>query len=100
MSLFTVGLVGCGAVAAYHVERGYRRLADLVRVSAVCDARPDRAEALAQSCGARPYTDLASLLAGAEIDGVDLCVPHHLYASLALQALHAGKHVLVEKPIA
>jgi predicted dehydrogenase len=87
-------------VAAYHVERGYSHLGDLVRVSAVCDARADRAEALAQSCGARPYSNLATMLATAEIDGVDLCVPHHLHAPLALQALDAGKHVLVEKPIA
>jgi predicted dehydrogenase len=100
MAVFTVGVVGCGAVAAYHVDGGYGRLGDLVRVSAVCDARPDRAEALAQRCGARPYTDLATMLATAGIDGCDLCVPHHLHASLALQALDAGKHVLVEKPIA
>ena len=98
--MFKVGLVGCGVVAAWHVDHGYAHLADLVRLVAVCDAREERAAALAQRCGARPSTDVAALLADPSIDGIDLCVPHHLHAPLALQALAAGKHVLVEKPIA
>jgi predicted dehydrogenase len=97
---FNVGLVGCGAVADWHADRGYAELGNLVRLAAVCDTRRDRAEALAGRYDARPYTDLAAMLADSSIQGVDLCVPHHLHAPLALQALAAGKHVLVEKPIA
>ncbi|MGH2457688.1 MAG: Gfo/Idh/MocA family protein [Chloroflexota bacterium] len=97
---FNVGLVGCGAVADWHADRGYAHLTDLVRLAAVCDTRQDRAEALAGRYDARPYTDLAELLANPSIQGIDLCVPHHLHAPLALQALAAGKNVLVEKPIA
>ncbi len=100
MTEFTVGLVGCGVVAAWHIDRGYSHLMNLVRVAGVCDTREDRAEVLTQRCQARPYTHLAALLADPSIDGIDLCVPHHLHAPLALQALNAGKHVLVEKPIA
>lgn len=100
MPEFTVGLVGCGAVADWHADRGYAALTDLVRLAAVCDTRPDRAEALASRFDARPFTDLDALLADPSIQGVDLCVPHHLHAPLALRALAAGKHVLVEKPIA
>lgn len=100
MAEFRVGLVGCGAVADMHVDHGYSHLTDLVRLAAVCDMRTDRADDLAGRCQARSYTDLAALLADPEIDGIDLCVPHHLHAPLALQALDAGKHVLVEKPMA
>jgi predicted dehydrogenase len=100
MADFNVGLVGCGAVADWHADRGYAHLADLARLGAVCDPRRDRAEALAGRSGARVFTDLADLLADPAIRGIDLCVPHHLHAPLALRALEAGKHVLVEKPIA
>jgi predicted dehydrogenase len=100
MPEFNVAIVGCGAVAEWHAERGYGNLKDLVRLAVVCDTRRDRAEALAGPTGARAVTDLAEVLADPAINGVDLCVPHHLHAPLALRALAAGKHVLVEKPIA
>jgi len=50
--------------------------------------------------GVSIYTDLASLLNDPKVDLVDLCVPNDEHAKLAIQALEAGKHVLVEKPIA
>ena len=100
MSQFNVGLVGCGVVADWHADRGYARLTDRVRLAAVCDTQLDRAEALASRYHARPFGNLDDMLADPAIDGVDLCVPHHLHAPLALRALAAGKHVLVEKPLA
>jgi predicted dehydrogenase len=48
----------------------------------------------------RPYGDIAELLADPAIDAVDLCLPTDLHEPVALQALRAGKHVLVEKPMA
>ena len=45
-------------------------------------------------------TDWQAVLADDRIDLVDLCVPGHLHAQLAIEALEAGKHVLVEKPLA
>jgi predicted dehydrogenase len=100
MPAFTVCIVGCGAVADWHADRGYAELGNLVRLAAVCDTRPERAEALARRYDARPFTRFEDVLADPAIQGIDLCVPHHLHAPLALQALEAGKHVLVEKPIA
>lgn len=46
------------------------------------------------------YTSIAALLADTSIDAVDICLPTHLHAGVAIQALRSGKHVLVEKPIA
>ncbi len=46
------------------------------------------------------YRKVEDLLADANVEAVDLCVPSHLHAELALKALAAGKHVLVEKPMA
>lgn len=50
--------------------------------------------------GKATYTDFADLLKDPNVQLVDLCVPNDQHASLAIQALEAGKHVLVEKPIA
>ncbi len=50
--------------------------------------------------GITKYDDLDTLLADPEIDLIDLCLPSHLHRDVALRALAAGKHVLVEKPIA
>ena len=46
------------------------------------------------------HADYADLLRNATVDLVDLCVPNDAHARMAIQALEAGKHVLVEKPIA
>lgn len=48
----------------------------------------------------RAYAELGELLADPAIDLVDLCVPNDQHAAMAIRALEAGKHVLVEKPIA
>jgi len=50
--------------------------------------------------GIRKYDDLDAMLADPEIDLLDLCLPSHLHRDITLRALAAGKHVLVEKPIA
>jgi predicted dehydrogenase len=50
--------------------------------------------------GVATYREFEELLADPKVDLVDLCVPNDMHARLSIQALQAGKHVLVEKPIA
>ncbi|GBD37629.1 Glucose--fructose oxidoreductase [bacterium HR36] len=50
--------------------------------------------------GIKTYSQLQELLADADIDLVDICLPTHLHAAASIEALRSGKHVLVEKPIA
>jgi len=100
VSRLRVALVGCGAVAEWHADNGYAALTDSVELAAVCDRRNDRAAAIAAPFGARVYANFDDVLRDGRVEAVDLCVPHPIHASLALKALEAGKHVLVEKPIA
>ena len=70
----------------------------------VAIAEPDaaRAEAMRARLGgnARIYSGWEELLADDEVEAVDICLPHHLHMPAAVAAAQAGKHILVEKPIA
>lgn len=92
------GLIGCGRVAPRHAQSlGQIANAQLI---AVADTRASRAEHFGSEYQAAVYADYAPLLERGDIDAVCICVPSGLHAQVALDALDAGKHVLVEKPIA
>ena len=94
-----IALVGCGAIAEWHVD-ALVAAATRTDIVAVVDIDAGRAEALAKRTGARVLGSLDEALADPDVDAVDLMLPHHLHEPAALAALAAGKHVLLEKPIA
>lgn len=69
-------------------------------LAAVCDKVEARALAAAAPRGLRAYTDYEAALADRDLDAVYLCTPVSLHVPQAIAALRAGKHVLVEKPVA
>ena len=94
-----VGIVGCGRIA---VLRHFPALAGVrdARVVAVADADPGRLESVAERFGvARRCLDPLELVADPVVDVVAVCVPAESHAGVAIAALEAGKHVLVEKPL-
>jgi predicted dehydrogenase len=94
-----VAIVGCGRISDLH-ELGYRGQEDACIV-AVCDTKEARAREKAKTWGVESvYTDYRELLSKPEIDLVELLVPHHLHAEMAVNACRAGKHVSVQKPMA
>jgi UDP-N-acetylglucosamine 3-dehydrogenase len=99
LETLNVALVGCGNIGSSGHAPAYTLLPDL-RLAAVCDLLPKRAQALAHKTGAQAYNDYRSILDRPDIHMVDLCVPTFDHARLTIEALQAGKHVLVEKPIA
>lgn len=98
MDELNVGLIGAGRMGAYHVETWERVGAG--RLTAI--AEPDETVARAR-IGRRPIEwvgDYRWLLERADVDAVCVCTPSEHHARIALDALSAGKHVFVEKPIA
>lgn len=94
-----LALVGCGNIARAH-WRGIRYVATDIDVTAVVDADAGRAEAMAERTGTAASTSLADALADGDFDAVDLMLPHDLHEEYAGQVFAAGKHLVLEKPIA
>jgi UDP-N-acetylglucosamine 3-dehydrogenase len=93
-----VGLLGGGFMGATHAA-AYAQL-DGVKICGVVDSNTAAAEKLATPLGAKVYPDMESLLAGTQIDMVDVCLPTFLHETSLLTAIEHGKHVLCEKPLA
>lgn len=71
-----------------------------IRMVAATDPRPEAGRALAARCGARIHADVAGLCADPEVEAVYVATPHQMHAEHVALAAAAGKHVLVEKPMA
>jgi predicted dehydrogenase len=95
-----VGLVGAGGIAAAHLG-AMRRHPMHLRAAAICDLNPDNGRRRGEQYGVSAlYSDIHQMLADADIEAVDICTSHDQHAELAIKAANAGKHVLVEKPLA
>jgi predicted dehydrogenase len=92
-----IGVVGYGYWGP-NLVRNFAQV-DGAAVVAVCDASAARLDVVAKLYPAvSTYTDIASTLADPAVDAVAIATPVHTHASLAREALRAGKHVFVEKP--
>ena len=91
-------VVGSGLWGGLHA-RVYSE-SERVRLVAVCDLDQARAFELGARFGAASYTDLDKMLAREDIDAVSIVTPDFAHVDIALAAIRAGKHVLVEKPLA
>jgi predicted dehydrogenase len=99
METVRVGLIGSGFITSIHYE-ALRRVAG-AEVVAVASPTPGRAERFAAERGiARAFSDFRALLDAKDIDLVVLGLPNDLHCSVTCQAAQAGKHVVVEKPMA
>ncbi|MDX2185998.1 MAG: Gfo/Idh/MocA family oxidoreductase [Opitutaceae bacterium] len=94
-----VGLIGCGNISDAYFE-GLRPFSTLASLTLCADVVHERALAKASQHRIRAANSLDELLSSKEIDVVLVLTPPRSHASLCLQALQAGKHVYVEKPLA
>ena len=93
--MLKVGLIGCGFMGTMHANC-YKAL-DGVTLTAVADIRREKAEKLAD--GAAIYSDGKDLIANADVDIIDICLPTNLHAEYALLAMDKVKYVFIEKPV-
>jgi UDP-N-acetylglucosamine 3-dehydrogenase len=93
-----VAVIGTGFWGKNHA-RVYTELAETDLV-AICDIDAERARSVAKQFGVKPYVNTGSLLKNKDIEAVSICTWSTRLAKEALKALKAGKHVLVEKPMA
>jgi predicted dehydrogenase len=94
-----VGIVGTG-MQSYHQARGWRTHPD-AEIAAVCDNDEWKLESKAEAWGVKKkYTSYDELVKDPEINAVDIILPHYLHADCAIKAAEAGKHVLLQKPMA
>jgi len=93
------GVLGAGQISRIGCQE--LKLHPLARVVAASDPHPERLAELAASLnGLRTFSDNRALLDDPDVDAVFIATPNAFHAPLALAALAAGKHVIVEKPFA
>ena len=96
--MLKVGLIGCGFMGAMHANC-YKNIAD-VEIVALADIRKEKAEELAVGTNAVIYGDGKDLIANADVDVIDICLPTYLHAEYAMLAMEKVKYLFVEKPVA
>ncbi len=98
--MINFAIIGCGRIAKRHSELlGTGQIAG-ARLVAVCDIDPSRAQAFAERFGVPGFTSISEMLAAPGIDAVTVLTPSGMHAEHAIMAANAGKHVVVEKPMA
>ncbi|RPI27844.1 MAG: gfo/Idh/MocA family oxidoreductase [Acidobacteria bacterium] len=95
-----IGVIGCGGMANEHMNALMKmKESDNIDIIAVCDIYKKRLDAAAAKTGGKPYTKYQDVLSQKDIDYVLIATPEHWHHQMALDALAAGKHVYVEKPM-
>ena len=98
MRTLRTAIVGVGKVAHFHA----RALAavDSGELVAVCGRDAGRTAEFAEGYGVPGYTDIGEMVRAESVDVVTVCTPHPSHRAVALAAIEAGAHVLIEKPLA
>ena len=96
--MIRVGFIGLGRIADLH-QLGYVGNPD-AQLCAVCDTNSKTVEARKNEWGVpKAYTDHAELLADPDIDAVEIIAPQTVHEPIVLDAVRAGKHIAVQKPM-
>lgn len=93
-----IGIIGAGHFGAAHA-RALREVSDARLVAACRNDAKGLADFTAEF-GGRGYLDYRELLADPDVDAVVVALPHHLHTDVAIACAEAGKHIMIEKPVA
>ena len=95
--MIRVGAVGCAGIGLLH-QQAFQAHPE-AELRCVCDLVREKADERAQLLGVKAYYSVEEMLAAEELDAVDVVTADTLHFDPCFQALQAGKHVLVEKPL-
>lgn len=101
MKQLGVAIIGTGGISETHI-RGYLSLEEEVKIKALCDILPQRAQAKKEKFAlAESYVcqDFMDVLKDSEVDAVSICAPNDVHVPIALEAIKASKAILCEKPV-
>src|ERR1700755_304179 len=95
-----VAILGAGFITDIHVE-SYHRFIPEAEVVAVYARKSEKAKAFAEKHHIpKWYSDIDTLINESGCDIVDICLPNYLHADACIKAAKAGKHIIIEKPLA
>lgn len=95
-----IGVIGCGGMANSHMEALLNmKQPDNVQITAVCDIYKTRLEKAKELTQAQAFKNYQELLQRKDIDYVLIATPEHWHYKMTLDAISAGKHIYVEKPM-
>jgi predicted dehydrogenase len=94
------GVVGLGNMGVPHARNCKENGGTMVKLGAVCDIVPEKAEGIGKELGVPYFTDHREMIASGECDAVIIATPHYWHPSIGIRAARAGLHVLCEKPLA
>lgn len=99
--MLKVAIVGTGAISPLHIE-GFLSFSDEVTITALCDIYPEKAERIAKrfNLDVAIYDNHETMLENEQLDLVSVCTPPYVHAEIAIDAMKAGAHAVVEKPMA
>jgi len=98
MATIKIGIAGLGWAATGHIP-AFKANPEC-EIVAVCTSKDAASAAQIVGHEVAVYKDYAEFLRHPDMNVVDICTPHHLHASMAIQAAQAGKHLMIEKPLA
>lgn len=100
MNKTKIAILGAGFITDIHME-SYHRFVPNAEVVAVYARKVERAEAFSKKYNIpRFYSDIDSIIKNSGCDVVDICLPNYQHAEACIKAARAGKHVIIEKPLA
>lgn len=98
MQVYRFGVIGCGRISKNHMES--IQALPQAKLAAVCDVKEEVLKSVMDRYHCQGYLNYRELLQNPTIDIVNICTESGYHAAIAIEAMRAGKHVLVEKPMA
>jgi predicted dehydrogenase len=97
MKTVKIGLVGIGNIAQLHLKN----ISSMknIEIAALCDLVRNKAKKASAKYGGQVFTDYRKLLRAKVCNAILICTPHYEHTTIGIDALKAGYHILVEKPI-